>query len=719
MHILNQYKAICFKSKKFYNRKKRSSDWIVISRDEYRRLNVFQGLMLFILLAFLPGLVFAGVQSIPDDIKAGSLFLKDDSGVTQQAVRMESEVDFEISGMVSRVSVKQHFKNNSPHWMEGVYVFPLPDKSAVDQLRIHVGERIIEGVIKEKQQARKIYQKARASGKRSALIEQERPNLFTTSVANIGPDETVVVEITYQQVLEYKNGRFSMRFPMTITPRYIPGQAMVDSQEQVSVTGSGWSVNTSQVADASRITPPMKTEKNGRNNEIKITANLDAGFPLMKVNSLYHDIQMERLDNIYHIKLQNIKVIMDRDFELSWQPAIGSEPSAAFFKESIDGEDYALIMLMPPQINPALAEIQSTLPREVIFIIDTSGSMAGQSLRQAKQALIMALNTLTINDRFNIIEFNSVTRELFSGAILADSQSLRAAVQYVKNLNADGGTEMMPAIEAALDDEALENYVRQIIFMTDGSVGNEKELFKLIEDKLKNSRLFTVGIGSAPNSYFMRKAAQFGRGTYTFISSVDDISSRMQELFLKLQSPVLTDLKLNWSGSVEPEVWPRRMPDLYNKEPLIITAKLDSLNKNLQLKGKALGEEWQREISLEKDIMRSGIASLWARNMIEDLMDKKISNSEPEDIKKQIIDIAIKHHLVSQYTSLVAVDLLQVRAREDELFKTNVANNMPYDSTQTHGFPQAATPARINFLLGLLAVLFILTIILAKKHYEI
>jgi len=714
MHILSQRKAISIKSTGSCCRRKQSSDKILISRGEYLRLNIFQGLLLFILLGLLPGLVMANSNNIPDDIKAGSLFFKTISGQTLEAMRMESYVNFEISGMVARVSVKQNFRNTNNNWVEGIYVFPLPDNSAVDRMRIHVGKRIIEGEIKEKQQARMVYQKARAIGKRSALVEQERPNLFTTSVSNIGPDESIVVEIIYQQTLEYKDGRFSLRFPMTITPRYIPAKAILES----AVSDSDWSVNTAHKSDTSRINAPMKSNNNEQDNLIKVTASLDAGFPLMKVNSLYHDIQIDRLNDIYSIELQNRKVVMNRDFELIWQPLIGEEPGAALFKESIDGEDYALIMLMPPQLDSVLAEMQRALPREVIFIIDTSGSMAGKSLQQAKQALVMALNTLTPNDRFNIIEFNSLTRKLFTQAILADGQSLQTAIQYVNNLHADGGTEMMTAISAALDGNALEDYVRQIIFMTDGSVSNEKELFKLIEDRLQKSRLYTVGIGSSPNSYFMRKAAQFGRGTYTFISSQSEILSRMQELFLKLQSPVLTDIELNWSGNIKPEVWPKRIPDLYKKEPLIVTSRLESLNKSLQIKGKALGKSWQREIDLQTNVVRSGIASLWARDKIAYFMDKKISAGDAKEIKKQIIDVALKHKLVSEYTSLVAVDSLQVRSKSDDLSRVNIANNMPQGSNIKYDFPLASTPARIHFLLGLLAVLFILTVILAKKHYE-
>ncbi len=702
-------------------KKSSTDDMVIISKREYRRLNILQGILLIILLGVMPGLVMANDYVDMGEVGSGTLFIRSASGVLQQALLMSSEVEFDISGLVARARVKQYFKNDSQQWMEGVYVFPLPENAAVDRLRMHIGERIVEGVIKEKQQAKKIYQQARAAGKRTALVEQERPNMFTSSVANIGPGETIIVEIAYQQTLSYEHGRFSMRFPMTITPRYIPGKPIVNSATQLVTSGSGWAKDTDKVPDASRITPPVKLNSGKLQNPISIAVNLDAGFPLAKVNSLYHDINVDRLQTTYQISLQKGQVSMDRDFELVWQPAVGAEPKAAFFKQNVNHEDYGLIMLMPPSVDQALVEAQKALPREVIFIIDTSGSMAGASITQAQQALLMALQSLSPNDRFNIIEFNSVTKKVFSQAVFADAQSINMAAQYVKNLQANGGTEMAPALRAALQGAALENYVRQVVFMTDGSVGNEQALFNLIEQQLNNSRLFTVGIGSAPNSYFMRKAAEFGRGSYTYISKPDEVAARMQELFSRLQTPVLSNLKLEWAGDDEPEVWPKRLPDLYKAQPLIITAKLTDDNDQLTLTGDVAGKQWQTKLKLEGAKDREGVASLWARKKIAALMDEQVRGADKDSTREAIIKIALNHQLVSKYTSLVAVDPIQARAKQDALHKTNVANVLPHGSQQNiqgYGFPQGATPSRLHLLLGMLSLLMMMTLVVVKRRYD-
>ncbi len=681
-------------------------------------LRLLQGVLLFVVLGFLPGLVLALPAEIPNDLGAGSLYVRSAQGGYQEALRLQSDVHFAISGMVLRATLKQYFRNDSQQWMEGIYVFPLPDHAAVDRLRIHVGERIIEGVIKERKQARALYVQAKREGKRSALVEQERPNMFTTSVANIAPGETVVVEIAYQQTLEYRDGRFSLDFPMTITPRYIPGAPLQESSSQV-MSGNGWARNSDQVPDASRITPPMVRASGQQRNMINISASLDAGFPLAEINSLYHDIRIDRQQQQYRLKLQR-PVAMDRDFELVWTPAVGNAPNAAFFKQTLEGEDYGLIMIMPPQADQAQRAQQAVLPREVILVIDTSGSMAGQSIEQARQALLMALDTLTPTDRFNVIEFNSTTRKLFTDAVFADSQSLMMARRFVSNLRSSGGTEMADALRAALGGDEAEGFVRQVIFITDGSVGNEKALFNLIEDRLGNSRLFTVGIGAAPNAYFMHRAAEFGRGSYTFVRTQDEIAARMQTLFERLSSPLLGDLQIDWSGTLPTEVWPQRISDLYSGEPVLVAVKLNPDNDSLTLRGKTLNTSWQRQLKLDQYASRDGIAAIWARKKIAQLMDEQRRQGSSEQLRTQIVDLALHHRLVSKYTSLVAIDSQPVRAGNDALNSAAIPNNMPAGSQQavpTSGFPVTATSARMHLLIAMLGLL-LLIILVFRNRYE-
>ena len=663
----------------------------------------------------------------PEEVKQGSLLFKNDQGHTNnftQAPTLDTDVHIQITGMTARVTVKQKFHNNSADWKEGIYVFPLPENAAVDQLRMHIGERIIEGQIKEKQQARKEYQQAKSSGKRASLVEQERPNIFTTSVANIGPDEDIVIEITYQQPVRYLDETFSLRFPMVVAPRYIPGKMIVSGFK-----GTGWSVNTDQVPDASRITPPvLDTEQDSEHrsiNPVKIKIDLDAGFLLSRINSPYHQIDIGIPDKTrYSIQLQNKQVPADRDFVLVWQAEPQNSPKAALFTEEKDSDIYSLIMLLPPA-----NEISSVLHREVIYVIDTSGSMSGPSIVQAKQALNLALTRLKPGDRFNIIQFNSYTDKLFHFPQPVSHHSLRQAQQYVNNLKAEGGTEMATALRAALskqnnhvDDK--NTGVRQVIFLTDGSIGNEDALFSIIESQLGNSRLFTIGIGSAPNSHFMNRAAKFGRGTHTYIGNVTEVQTKMETLFSKLESPVLTNIHIQWpedcaNQNCGIESWPQNIPDLYLGEPLLISTRSDTLPGSLTIKGEIAGKKWQASLSLKGGQKDSGIPVIWARKKIAALMDQMRRSNKVEELRNTIVETALKHHLVSKYTSLIAVDVTPARTKEALLKSHALSVNLPagWDYKKVFGqLPTTATNASVAFLSGLLMLFAGLLLILNRKH---
>jgi len=376
------------------------------------------------------------------EVGQGTLLFKND-GQYNKAAQLNIDVAMSITGIINRVSVTQSFSNTTDHWQEGIYVFPLPENAAVDHMRLRIGERIIEGQIKEKQEAKKTYQHAKKQGKQAALTEQERPNIFTTSVANIAPHKTVKVEIEYQQIVHYDNGAFSLRFPMVVGPRYIPGKQRIEG-----FSGTGWALNTDEVADAARITPPVMQPGNKRKNKVTIKIDLDAGLVLEKIVSPYHEIEIDKQAGHYQIHLKQESTLANRDFELIWQPHPSVAPKAALFTEERNGDTYAMIMMVPPDVEKA-----KTLNREIIYVIDTSGSMGGQSIIQARAALELALTRLKSGDRFNVIQFNSHTSKLFNQSELVTPASLQRALNYVYSLSAGGGTEMVTALRAALANQ--------------------------------------------------------------------------------------------------------------------------------------------------------------------------------------------------------------------------------------------------------------------------
>ncbi|MBT8088613.1 MAG: marine proteobacterial sortase target protein [Gammaproteobacteria bacterium] len=661
-----------------------------------------------VLLLLIGPVLACASEPMPDQARSGSLLWQMQQGYTT-AMLLNTDVDMQISGLVARVSVRQEFHNEGSEWVEGIYVFPLSENAAVDRMRLHIGDRFIEGDVQEKQHAEKTYEQAKQAGKKASLVQQQRPNLFTTSVANVAPGERVVVEIEYLEDIRYENGRFSIRFPMTLTPRYISGQPLADK------VGNGWSRDTDRVPDASLVTPPMVAGSRG--HKMTLTANVNAGVPLATVVSRYHPVSVAEDNGRYRVTLSAGQVAMDHDFELDWQPVPAAAPRAMLFSETIEDQPHHLLMVMPPDQNEAPAAL---MPREMILIIDTSGSMHGVSIAEAKRAVHLALKSLHAGDRFNVIEFNSSTNALHRASVAANPSNIADALNFVKQLRANGGTEMRPALDMALSSRAEETHLRQVVFITDGSVAYEDEMFSMIEDKLGNARLFTVGIGSAPNSWFMRRAAEAGRGSYTFISALHEVRDKMSALFRKLEHPQVTDIDVQWPSGVAIDSYPQTIPDLYLGEPVTVKIRASGefrAGDTVSISGNFVTGGWSKNLSLQSPEKSEGIGALWARARIAELMEKERRSGSAAGLRAAIVETALAHHLVSKYTSLVAVDKTPVRPGGDPLSSEQVPNLMPYGQSMNaiFGFPATATNAPMLRMTGIACVLLALLLFTALQ----
>ncbi|MBK6683342.1 MAG: marine proteobacterial sortase target protein [Deltaproteobacteria bacterium] len=625
-------------------------------------------LALPLLLLSLPALAQTRPIKSTGEVEAGALLLKSDDGYNA-AFAVHTEAHLQITGMISRTQVVQRFTNPTGHYVEGLYVFPLSEGAAVDRMKLRIGERTIEGQIKEKAEAQAIYEQAKAEGKKASLLTQDRPNLFSTQVANLGPGETLVVELEYQEPVRYDSGRFQLRFPLAITPRYEP------------VTSGFLNVTPS----------PKLPVGNLKAQSATIDVSLEAGFAVAQIESLHHPIvQRQEADRI-SVNLSSGPVPTDRDFVLEWAPKPSQEPQAAFFHEATGGESYGYLMLLPPND----VKKQRRVSKEAIFIIDTSGSMEGPSMVQAKHALAMAIQRLDPEDTFEVIEFDDQARALFGEVRSANDENRSAAIGWVQALSANGGTNMRAALELALDGRKETPRLRQVVFITDGAVGNEMELFRFISDRLGASRLYTVGIGSAPNSWFMREAAQFGRGTSTFIGDPNQVEAKMGELFQKIESPAVTDLILDFDA-LSAEVFPDRLPDLYLGEPLTVAVRLSQSPKSVTLRELRGQETFRVELGLEQSGAKlRGIGKVWARSKIEALTDKIATGTPELEVKPEILRVALQHGLVSAYTSLVAVDTTPSRPASEPLATPNTP-----EPAYAQAMPQGATPAGLLAWVG-------------------
>jgi Ca-activated chloride channel homolog len=624
-------------------------------------------------LMLMPSWGFASPSPLSlAEIHHGSLLINSDQPGRYHALpTQDSRVRINVTGPIARAVVTQRFTNPGDTWMEALYAFPLPEDAAVDRLRLRIGERIVEGEIQEKQAARRTYEAAREQGQRAALVEQRRPNLFTTAVANIPPNGEVQVEIEYQQTLRWRDEQFSLRFPMAVTPRYTPA-----AMQQQMEMGEGWALLPGELPNRAE---PATNDNGTLQNPVDLEITLAPGFALGEVKSHYHVVEQSTgSPGTQRIRLAADAHQANRDFVLSWTAAPGRQPQAAFFTEQVGDAHYGLLMLMPPtQDAPELPRP----PREVQFIVDVSGSMSGERIRAAKAALVLALDTLDVGDHFNIVTFNHEAKTLWSQARPADVAHRNEARRFIQRLDADGGTDMLPALQRAFAQAASDSRaLSQFVFITDGAVGNEHEVLQLIERKLGRTRLFTVGIGQAPNDHFMTEAARAGRGTFVSIAEEQDVGARMGELFAKIESPALTDLRFKLP--VGADVLPNPIPDLYRGEPLVVAMKLDAVPHRATLTGRRGERDIEIDLGLTVTGESAGLSVLWARQKIQHWSRAEWRGEDADTVRRKILDLALSHHLVSDYTSLVAVDRTPARPADAELNAHALASNRPGDMQQ-------------------------------------
>jgi Ca-activated chloride channel homolog len=657
---------------------------------------------LALILLLVPGLVWGPAEAAtvdPRDARAGSLFLKSSpESEPIEALRAATGIHARVTGNIARVEVTQTFSNPTGDWLEGLYVFPLSTDSAVDELEMLIGERVIRGEIQPREKAHAIYEQARTEGRRASLVDQERPNMFTTAVANIAPHSEVTIRIRYLEVIPARNGRYTLKLPLAITPRYTPGVLLDPEAALPFVEAARSNALLGTTATPERVTAEIQ--------RVRISVELAPGFELGSLHSLYHDVDIEDGGAGQRISLAGDDLPADRDFELAWTAMGAEDTQAALFTEQAAGETFALMMLTPPEAPPGDAP-----PREVIFIIDTSGSMGGPPIVQAKAALQLGVDRLAPGDRFNIIRFDNHATPLFAEPRLAGPEAREAAWRFIAALAADGGTEMRAALELAFATAPPQDALRQIVFITDGSVANEAELVAMIGRRLGDARLFTVGIGAAPNAWFMHEAAVAGRGSYTFIAQAVQVRERMEELFRKLERPALVGLELHWPGSATADLATPLPRDLYAGDPLVIAMRLPQRPSGLlTVSGQSRTGAWLQQLPMQGLEGEAGIARLWARERIAELGRQKRLGAAPApgegDFDARILELALRFGIVSEQTSLVAVDVTPVRpaGMPDRLAQAPTAAPNGGAWARSTSFPDTATPAALWLLFGFLSL---------------
>jgi Ca-activated chloride channel family protein len=593
----------------------------------------------------------------------GTLHAVDEDGeVILEFPLKHTSVYAQITGFLAQVEVKQHFHNPHKEKIEAVYVFPLPENSAVNEMIMVVGQLNIYGEIHKRVEARQIYEQARAVGKRTALLEQERPNIFTQSVANIQPGEEIVITIRYVQALKYDRGVYRYVFPMVVGPRFIPG-APTGKQ------GTGWAPDTNEVPDASRITPPVLKPGRRSGHDISLTVKLDAGLSIEDLHSKSHDIELTDEDvGKATVSIMAQDTIPNKDFVLEYRVA-EEKPRGAYLTHYSQQGGYLLLM-----IQPSLESVTQNLePKEIFFVVDCSGSMSGYPIQKVKEAMYHCIQGISADDTFQIIRFSSNASAFSPKPVPATRLHKEEALDYIQALHGSGGTRMIEGIKACLDYPRNPERQRIVFFMTDGKIGNDDQILAAIKEKVGTTRLFSFGVGSSTNRSLLERMAELGRGTAQYIRQDQDAQPVIKDMLSRISKPYLTDVEINWGGLAVNDVYPNPIPDLYSAQPLILFARYDTAGEGgVTLRGRINGQPYEEQvwISLPNwDPDNGCLASVWAREKIKYLMLEQLGGRK-QNIEEEVTNLALEYNLMSQYTSFVAVDEVIPEGSDTTLPKT-------------------------------------------------
>ncbi|MBV9926586.1 MAG: TonB family protein [Acidobacteria bacterium] len=608
---------------------------------------------LFLLSALLSA-PSASAQSSSQGVTPGSLNAFGAKGAALGLCPLKhTDVRASVAGFLARVTVTQEFENPFAEKIEAVYTFPLPQNAAVDDMTMKVGERTVKGRIMRREEAGEVYRAARAAGQVASLLDQERPNVFTQSVANVMPGERVTVVISYVETLKYEAGTYEFVFPMVVGPRYVPGTPTGRTPPR------GRRPNTDRVPDASRITPPAPPKGVRAGHDISVEVSIDAGVNVGVLRSPSHEIEVERPSQTSaRVRLRDLAAIPNKDFILRYDVA-GAKIQDAVLAHRDSRGGYFTLILQPPRRVTA----EDVTPKELVFVLDTSGSMGGFPIEKAKETMALALDHLYPQDTFNLITFAGDTSILFEEPVQATSENLAKAKQFLESRAGGGGTEMMTAIRAALEPSDAQGHVRVVCFMTDGYVGNDMEIVSEVQ-RHPNARVFSFGIGGSVNRFLLDKMAEQGRGEVEYVSLNDDGSAAARRFHERVRNPLLTDISIDWGGLQVADVYPRRIPDLFGSTPVIVTGRYTAGGRGrIRLRGTMAGRPFEQEIPVElpeSEADNDVLATLWARRRVEDLMSEDYAGAQTgsmrPDLREEVTGLGLEYRLLTQFTSFVAVE---------------------------------------------------------------
>lgn len=568
-----------------------------------------------------------------------------------------TDVKATVSGFTADVTVKQTYSNPYDRVIEATYVFPLPENAAVYSMKMMIGDRQIEAVVKERGAARRTYERARQEGYSAALLEQERANVFTQSVANIEPKKTIEVVIRYVQDMTYDAGQYEFVFPMVVGPRYIPG-APLDK----APSGTGTYADTTAVPDASRITPPVlgKGERSGHDISLEVALSPEGAVSTFEVPT--HAVTRENLPGgVLRVKLDARDTLPNRDFVLRYRVA-GDRPKATLHATG-KGSGHFSLMVQPPALD-----VDSLVGRrELVFVVDVSGSMTGTPLALCKTAMRDALVRMRPVDTFNVLTFAGATGRAFARPRPANDAAIREALEYVDRLTAGGGTEMLDAVATALSPDVEKGRHRYVFFLTDGEVGNDDQILAAtrrfvagIEAGGQRARVFGFGTGSSVNRMLIDGLGREGKGVSVYATNREDPERAVNKFYRYIDRSVLRDVRVSFGSLGARDVFPAELPDLFASHPLIVHGRwAGSLAGPVVVTATGPNGPVEIPVTIVRAPMDDGWPIqdlLWARSKIAWLERDLWGAGDAIAARAEITELGVAHHLVTRFTSFVAVD---------------------------------------------------------------
>ncbi|MCD4708433.1 MAG: VWA domain-containing protein, partial [Candidatus Sabulitectum sp.] len=503
------------------------------------------------------------------------MIVMDDDGVVSDLPLEHTEAHITVDGSIQLVTVRQVYGNPYSDPIEAVYVFPLPESGAVYSMDMEIGDRRIEGEIKERQEAQRIYEEAISQGRTAALLEQERPNIFTQTVGNILPGDDIVIEIMYAAPVDYNDGSWEVVYPMVVGPRFSPNS----------------------VTDVDRITPDIVPEDTRSGYDIELSLTLDPGFPVREFESLNHAISTEiQNDDRLFVELSREHEIPNRDFVFTYRTA-GNDIGAGVVSHNGDMGGHFMLMLEPDaEVDPG-----HIAPKEIFFVVDNSGSMSGQPMEVAKETVRQFVRGMNPDDSFQIMRFSETASSMSSEPMENTAANVRRGIEYINSMSGMGGTVMIEGVRACVGYPEDPERMRYIIFLTDGYIGNESEILSELRTTLgEHTRLFSIGVGSSVNRYLIEGLAEEGRGYAVYVGLDQNPKTAVEDVYNKINNPYLVDIEIDWGNLDVTEVYPREIRDLYDGEPLVVVGRYNESGRDeITISGTLNGRHWERSMNVK------------------------------------------------------------------------------------------------------------------------